>query len=135
MKIRGARPSDRPDILRLAESLDLDYPGWENDRFWVAEDGSAIMGIVALKRRADCLELVSLGVDPSARGQGVGRKLVRALLDATPSAVYLATIIPEFFGPVGFIRASFAPPGLAKDPSWCEECRKDRCVIMVRIVP
>lgn len=132
MKIRKARASDLPGIRRLAESLGLDYPGLENDRFWVADDGREIAGIVALKRHADCNELVALGVDPLDRKRGLGRKLVQALLDAAPSEVYLATIIPEFFGRFGFVRAPAVPAGMAKDPSWCEGCRKDRCVIMVK---
>ena len=132
MKIRKARASDLPGIRRLAESLGLDYPGLENDRFWVADDGREIAGIVALKRHADCNELVALGVDPRDRERGLGQKLVQALLDAAPSEIYLATIIPEFFGRFGFVRAPSVPAGMAKDPSWCEGCRKDRCVIMVK---
>ncbi|MCX6563027.1 MAG: GNAT family N-acetyltransferase [Candidatus Aminicenantes bacterium] len=132
MKIRKARTSDLPGIRRLAESLGLDYPGLENDRFRVAEDGEVIAGIVALKYRADCEELVALGVDPRYRKKGLGRKLVRVLLDETPTDVFLATTIPEFFERCGFVRASAAPAGMAKDPSWCEGCRKDRCVIMVK---
>jgi len=135
MKIRKARTSDLPGIRRLAESLGLDYPGLENDRFWVADDGREIAGIVALKGRADCEELVALGVDPGYRKKGLGGKLVRAVLDETPSEVYLATIIPEFFERCGFVRASAAPAGMAKDPAWCEGCRKDFCVIMVRTAP
>ena len=135
MKIRKALALDLPGIRRLAESLSLDYPGLENDRFWVADDGREIAGIVALKGRADCDELVALGVDPGGRRQGLGRKLVKALLDEAPSDVYLATIIPEYFERVGFVRAPAAPAGMAKDQAWCEGCRKDRCVIMIRTAP
>ena len=132
MKIRNARVQDLPGIRRLAESLGLDYPGLENDRLWVADDGREIAGIVALKRHADCEELVSLGVNPGLRKAGLGRKLVQALLDSTSAEIYLATIIPEFFERCGFVRASAAPAGMAKDASWCEGCPKDRCVIMLR---
>jgi N-acetylglutamate synthase-like GNAT family acetyltransferase len=132
MKIRDGRSIDLPAIRRLAESLGLDYPGMESDRFWVAEDGGAIAGIVALKRHADCRELVSLGVDPRARKRGLGRKLVQALLEDTPADVFLATVIPAFFARIGFVQAPLPPAGLAKDPAWCEGCHKDRCVIMVK---
>lgn len=132
MKIRDGLSPDLPAIRRLAESLGLDYPGMENDRFWVAEDGGGIAGLVALKRHADCLELVSLGVDPRAREHGLGRRLVQALLDHTSADVFLATIIPAFFARIGFVRAPSPPSGLAKDPAWCEGCQKDQCVIMVK---
>ena len=135
MKIRKARVRDLTAIRRLAVSLGLDYPGLENDRFWVADDGRDIAGIVALKRHADCDELVSLGVDQRYRKKGLGRMLVRALLDSTPAPIYLATIIPEFFERCGFVRASAAPAGMSKDPSWCEGCPKDRCTPMIRKAP
>ena len=132
MKIRRARSSDLPAIRDLARSLGLDYPGMEDDLFWVAARGSAIVGIAALKRHADCLELVSLGVEPGSRERGLGQRLVQALLDAAPADVFLATIIPAFFARTGFVPASSPPAGLAKDPAWCEGCPKDRCVIMVK---
>lgn len=132
MKIRDGLSPDLPAIRRLAESLGLDYPGMENDRFWVAEGRGAIAGIVALKQHADCVELVSLGVDPRARERGLGRRLVQTLLDHTPADVFLATVIPAFFARLGFVRAPLPPAGLAKDPAWCEGCPKDQCVVMIK---
>ena len=132
MPIRRARPEDFPAIHRLAASLDLDYEGMEADRVWVAEEGARIAGIVALKRRSDCLELVSLGVDPAARSTGLGRNLIEALISAAGGDVYLATIIPGYFERHGFIRTLRIPPGLAKDPAWCEGCPKEFCTVMVR---
>jgi len=132
MRIREAREQDRPRIRHLAESLELNYPEMENDRFWGADEGGLITGIVGLKRRPDCFELVALGVDPASRQWGVGRKLVQALLEAAPSAVYLATVIPHYFERLGFVRTPLAPTGMAKEPAWCEGCDTDRCAVMVR---
>jgi N-acetylglutamate synthase-like GNAT family acetyltransferase len=132
MKIRRASSKDIPQITRLAESLGLDYPGLGEDRIWVAEEGREIAGIAALKSHADCDELVSLGVDPRFRGEGLGRRLVQILLDQAPGDVYLATIIPEFFEKCGFEKAARPPAGMKKDPAWCEGCPKELCAIMVR---
>jgi N-acetylglutamate synthase-like GNAT family acetyltransferase len=80
----------------------------------------------------DSLELAALGVDPAFRGRGMGRRLVEALLEETPGDVHLATIIPDFFGRCGFVVIETMPPGMAKDPSWCDGCDRSRCAVMVR---
>jgi N-acetylglutamate synthase-like GNAT family acetyltransferase len=107
----------------------------ESDRFWVAKEDGRVLGIVGLKRHPDCLELVGLGVDPGGRSRGLGRTLVEALLAAAGDDVFLATVIPEYFERCGFQRVAATPPGMAKDPSWCEGCQKERCTIMRRPVP
>ncbi len=130
--IRRAAPEDRSRLRILAERLSLEYPGMENDLFWVAEEDGMIMGMVGLKRHADSDELVSLGVDSSRRSAGMGRRLVEALAAEVTGAVYLATIIPDFFSGCGFIVIPAGPVGMKKDPSWCEGCPRERCTIMVR---
>jgi N-acetylglutamate synthase-like GNAT family acetyltransferase len=132
MKIRKASPEDEPGIRALAASLRLDYPGMESDPAWCAEDGGRVVGSVRLMIHQDSLELVALGVDPAFRGGGLGRSLVRALLEETQGDVHLATIIPEFFARCGFVRIGTMPPGMAKDPSWCEGCDPSLCAVMVR---
>jgi ribosomal protein S18 acetylase RimI-like enzyme len=48
---------------------------------FLAEDGGALLGVVGGFRRLDPSEvqLVSLWVDPDARGRGVARSLIRAV--------------------------------------------------------
>lgn len=130
--IRNARPEDFPAVRRLAETLDLDYPGMESDRFWLAEEAAGIRGIVALLRHPDCLELVSLGVAPEARSAGLGGRLIETLVASADGDVYLATVIPDYFERHGFVRTVRAPRGLAKDPAWCDGCDKARCTVMIR---
>lgn len=132
MIVRKARSEDLEQVRRLAESLDLDYPGLERDRIWVADDGGRVAGIVALMKHGDSDELVALGVDPGRRSKGLGRRLVEALLAEARDDVYLATIIPAFFERCGFEVAPAAPAGMAKDPAWCEGCPREKCTIMVR---
>jgi N-acetylglutamate synthase-like GNAT family acetyltransferase len=132
MKIRKAHPEDAPPIRALAASLGLDYAGMESDPAWCAEDGGRVIGSVRLIAHPDSLELVALGVDPAFRGRGLGRRLVRALLDETDGDVHLATIIPDFFARCGFVRIGSVPAGMLKDPSWCEGCDRTQCAVMVR---
>ena len=130
--IRNAALEDRPRIRILAERLGLDYPGMENDAFWVAEEDGMIVGMVGLKRHFDSDELVSLGVDPDKRSGGLGRRLVEALAAEVAGDIHLATIIPGFFAGCGFGIIPQGPAGMKKDPSWCEGCPRERCTIMVR---
>jgi N-acetylglutamate synthase-like GNAT family acetyltransferase len=132
MIVRKARTEDLEQVRRLAESLDLDYPGLERDPIWVADDGGRVAGIVALMKHRDSDELVALGVDPERRSKGLGRRLIEALLAEAPGDVYLATIIPGFFAGCGFEIVPAAPAGMAKDPAWCEGCPREKCTIMVR---
>jgi N-acetylglutamate synthase-like GNAT family acetyltransferase len=130
--IRNAALEDRPRIRILAERLGLDYPGMENDAFWVAEEDGMIVGMVGLKRHFDSDELVSLGVDPDRRSAGLGRRLVEAVAAEVPGDIHLATIIPGFFAGCGFAVIPAGPAGMMKkDPSWCEGCPRERCTIMI----
>lgn len=46
-------------------------------RFFVAEDGEDVLGTIALARKEGYGEVKSMFVDPSARGRGVARALLR----------------------------------------------------------
>jgi N-acetylglutamate synthase-like GNAT family acetyltransferase len=132
MIIRSACSEDRPAARALAARLALDYEDMEGDSFWLAEDDGRIIGLVGLKRHADCLELVGLGVEPDRRSDGLGARLVEALAAETNGDVYLATVIPGYFARLGFRPADVVPAGMAKDPSWCEGCSGVGCTVMVR---
>lgn len=132
MLIRKARPEDFPAIRKLTASLGLDYAGMEQAPFWLAEEEGRVRGIVSLLTHRDCQELVSLGVDPSVRKAGLGGQLIETLMEAAGTDVFLATVIPGYFERYGFVRTLRVPPGMAKDPAWCEGCDKRLCTVMVR---
>jgi N-acetylglutamate synthase-like GNAT family acetyltransferase len=132
MRIRNAKKADSPQILNLAKKLELDYSGMEADDFLVAEDSRKIVGICALKKHKDCLELCSLGVDENHRKRGLGKKLVLGVLKKAKSEVYLATIIPELFEKFGFEKSTQIPLSMVKKSDWCQGCKKELCTIMVK---
>ncbi len=134
MNLRRGRPEDITHAVELARRLGLDYPGLEADILWVAAEGAAVVGLVALKRHPDCVELCALGVEPARRGKGIARALVEALMAEAPGEVHLATVIPAFFETCGFNPASIVPATFParRGTAWCEGCRKDLCTVMAR---
>lgn len=136
MRVRKALPVDVPRAVALARTLDLDYPGMERDDLWVAEVEGRVVGLVGLKKHADCLELCALGVDPGHRGKGAAKALVSALTASASGDVYLATVIPGFFRTCGFERAREIPATFPekRETAWCEGCDVRLCTVMVRKV-
>ena len=137
MNLRRARPEDIPHAVELARRLGLDYPGLEADALWVAVEGGAVVGLIALKRHPDCLELCALGVEPARRGKGIAGALVEALMAEAPGEVHLATVIPGFFEARGFGPAAVVPPTFParRGTAWCEGCDKGQCTVMSRPAP
>lgn len=137
MLVREAIPEDVPAGVGLARRLELDYPGLEADRLWVAVESGEVIGLVALRSHPDCLELCALGVDPDHRGKGTAKALVEALMAEAPGAVHLATVIPGFFEALGFRAATDVPATFPakRRTAWCEGCRRDLCKVMSRARP
>ncbi|HPU94268.1 MAG TPA: GNAT family N-acetyltransferase [Candidatus Saccharicenans sp.] len=116
MIVRKADAADMPYITRIAWRLALDYPGMENDLFFVAEERGKITGILGLKDFGDFLEMRSVGVLEEYRQMGTGRKLVEeALKSFKGKPVYLLTTIPRFYEPLGFKKVDKIPPALEKN--------------------
>ena len=132
MVIRKAKKNDISQIISLAAKYNLDYEGMEADDFWVATEGTQTVGICGLRKHPDCQELCSLGVEEAFRQKGLGSQLVKSLLQDTNGAIYLATVIPEFFAKLGFKKASTIPSSMIKKAEWCAGCNQDRCTIMLR---
>lgn len=75
-------------------------------RLWIARNGDSLLGVVMLCPHSKGGHLDNLAVLPSARGRGIGQKLVHALLQEVcnqgPAMISLSTRIPRFFIPFGF---------------------------------
>jgi N-acetylglutamate synthase-like GNAT family acetyltransferase len=131
MIVRRATGEDMPYITRIAWRLALDYPGLENDLFFVAEERGKIVGILGLKDFGDFLEMRAVGVLEEYRQMGTGRKLVEeALKSFKGKPVYLLTTIPRFYEPLGFKKVDKIPPALEKNNDWCAGCDRQKCTAM-----
>jgi len=88
---------------------------------FVAEDGGALLGVVGAFRRLDpaAVQLVSLWVDPNARGRGVARSLIQAVAgwarDRGAADVVLFVQEANAPGRALYLRAGFRPTG-AREP-------------------
>lgn len=84
--------------------------------FWIAErdDDGTVVGCGALHVMwEDLAEVRTVAVDPQCRGQGIGRRIVSALLDTARELgvrrVFVLTFETEFFGSFGFNRIEGTP--------------------------
>ena len=132
MRIRKARKEDFPRLVRLARTCGLDYAGMEADDFWVAGEGDLVLGLCALKKHPDCLELCALGVDEKWRGRGWGDRLARTVIRNANGTLFLATVIPAFFARLGFKTTKDVPASMIKNAEWCAGCTPELCTVMVR---
>jgi amino-acid N-acetyltransferase len=108
--IRPAEASDIDRIEALLRDGHLPLDG-ARDAFrvgFVAEDGHAIVGAVALEMYPDSALLRSLVVDRSVQGKGLGARLTQAAIGEAQrrgvTSIYLLTTTAEAFFPrFGFV--------------------------------
>lgn len=118
--VRRARTRDVPHIRRLMDAFSAERRVLSKStvnlyediqEFWVAEDGDAdhrtVVGCGALHVLwEDLAEVRTVAVDPAVQGQGVGHRIVDALLaaarDLGARRVFCLTFETAFFGRHGF---------------------------------
>ena len=105
MLIRAAVRADYEAVAGLLRAAALPLAGVapELTDFLVAEERGSIIGAIGLERYGDAVLLRSAVVDPGARGAGVGRLLVRHLLEGARNSgareAYLLTTTAERYFP------------------------------------
>ena len=85
--------------------------------FFVAKIDNKIIGFGRLIDRRNYVEIASLGVDFYYQGQGIGKKLLRFLIEQTKNlypdkGIYGVTHRPGFLKPFGFEEIKNAPQDL-----------------------
>ena len=109
IRIAGAETSDLPGIKKLLEDNDLPTAGVDEHwrTFVVALDGDNVIGCGGSEAHALVALIRSIAVHPDYRSLGIGRKIVRQLLDRLASRgireFYLLTTTAEaYFRKRGF---------------------------------
>jgi amino-acid N-acetyltransferase len=131
VRIERASANDLPHILDLLSSSQLTAEGLTDHlaTSLVARDRAAIVGTVTLEIYPEGALLRSLAVEPAARGQRVGHRLVDESVTVARNlglpAVYLLTITAEqFFPRFGFERINRAdvPGTLMRSAEFAYAC-------------
>lgn len=96
-------------VKQSVREMCLDDREMKHYQFLVAKKDEEILGFGRLREYDDSVELCSLGVIQKYRGQGIGKKIVLALIDIfyqkmdfNRKNLYVVTIIPEYFSKFGF---------------------------------
>ena len=142
--IPAVRPAVPEDIDGIHQLLELYAPAGivlrrsKEDialflgNFRVAELDSKIIGCVAVRDFGnDLLEVRSLVIHPDCQGKGVGKVIVRAIIDNLKQQreywrLFALTMTPEFFCSLGF---RIVPKSLFPEKIWsdCAKCAKRHC--------
>jgi N-acetylglutamate synthase-like GNAT family acetyltransferase len=90
MNIRPATQTDQSTITRLIRDAGINPMSLDWQRFVIAEDNGAIVGIGQVKQHSDgSHELASIAVIPSRQKQGVAGEIIRHLLAKETGVVHL----------------------------------------------
>ena len=109
---RPAAADDQAVIRRmiLAARLDPTTLNWRNFLLAVDDASGAIVGCAQIKRYRDCDEFGSLVVLPGQRGQGIGARLLRELVERERGPVHLVCVerMAAYYERFGFRRITIA---------------------------
>jgi amino-acid N-acetyltransferase len=139
-----ARPHDVADglaLLRRAELADKDVAERWGHYFVVREDDGRVVGVAGLEVHGEDGLLRSLAVEHDYRGQGLGARLVEAVLERAArlglGALYLLTTDAQgYFARLGFVECprEGAPPAIGASWEFASGC-PSTAVFMKRAVP
>ena len=140
--IRRAVAEDFPRIEALLAAARLPLEG-ARDAFevgFVAEDEGRVVGAAALECYTEGALLRSVVVDSSARGQGLGRRLTMAAVEAArhrglPAVYLLTTTAAAFFPRLGFADCSrdAIPPSVRQSVEFTSACPTTATVLVLPV--
>ncbi len=143
MRLRAATRDDLAAVTRLLSASELPLDGVEANLagFIVAEEADGIAGVIGIERYGEAALLRSAAVSLDSRGNGLGSRLVRELLERAAAGgvaeIYLlTTTAEEYFPRFGFTRSSRAqvPESVRASREFRGAC-PDTAVVMKRALP
>jgi amino-acid N-acetyltransferase len=117
--LRPARASDIWAIRKLVLFAKLDPTQIRWSQFWVIECQNRVVACGQLRNFSGAQELGSLVVDSAWRGRGLGRYLVKHLIQVATEPLYLECLgsqLAEFYTRFGFVPIAWQklPPPLKR---------------------
>jgi len=105
--IEKATESDWPYIQEKLKNYLLDANNADWRQFFVARLGERTVAFTRIIDRANCIELASMGVDYYHRKKGIGKTLLKFLIEEAKrqypdKQIYGVTHRPGFLTPFGF---------------------------------
>lgn len=110
--IRTARADDAAQVIELERAAHVEIAS-DPAEFIVAEQDGRVIACARLRPYPDgTFEIASVAVDPALRGNGIGAKLVKAVLANAEGPVHALAVAPRFFLQLGFRPVADAPAAL-----------------------
>lgn len=108
-------------IRNYIQQFELDDRNLKQKEFTAAFRENELVGFGRLREHSDCIELCSLGVVTKHRRQGIGKSIVKELIQRSISSIHLVCIIPDFFTPFGFHLVEKYPSAIQDKLNYCTQ--------------
>lgn len=133
IKIQPALSDDMPFIKECIEKFHLDDEDLDYRQFVVAVEDNEIVGFGRIRPHKEVYELGSIGVVEHKRNQGIGKMIIKYLIDNFPADdVYITTDLTEYFEKLGFKRSEPGPRELVeKLERICRSKCREGAIVMV----
>jgi N-acetylglutamate synthase-like GNAT family acetyltransferase len=121
VELRSPSEEEMKQIRIFIHAMELDDRNLEASQFTAAYNKGKLIGFGRLRDFGNCTELCSLGVIDPYRNKGVGKALVKALVDRSRNDLYLVCIIADYFIPLGFQVTEEYPGPITGKLNYCRE--------------
>lgn len=105
------------------QEMCLDARSLHHSEFVVAKVDDRVVGFGRIRNYDECDELCSLGVFEKYRNQGVGKRILRRLIQHFFSTrnkpLYVVTVIPQYFQKFGFEKTDGYPAPIKDKLTYC----------------
>ncbi len=133
IKLQYAEPQNMPFIKECIERFRLDDEDMDYRQFVVAVEKNEIVGFGRIRPHKEVYELGCVGVVEHKRNHGIGKMIVKHLINIFPSnVVYITTDLIDYFKRLGFKRIEHGPKELVeKLQRVCKSKCREGAVVMV----
>ncbi len=130
--IRPAKYEDMSFIKRHIEKFRLDDEALDYRQFVVSVEGNEIAGFGRIRPHKEVYELGCVGVVEQQRNQGIGKIIVKYLIDKFPTnEVFITTDLIKYFERLGFKKIEPGPKELVeKLQRVCKSKCREGAVVM-----